>query len=58
MYTPEVRRLQAKGVYISKTHGISDIYHSRHTHLINERTTEHSSCFFYTSVSRGFNSEG
>ena len=56
IYTPKPRELQALGVrvYISaksqQRHGISHIYHSGHTHLIGEITTEHSTHFLYTSI--------
>ena len=45
--------LRAAGVYIKipSSYGISDIYHSGHTHLIGERTTEHSPHLFYTLAS-------
>ena len=39
---------RAVGVYISKIHDTSDIYHSEHTHLIDEGTTEHSPHLFHT----------
>ena len=51
IYTQSVR---AAGVYVSKipsSHGISDIYHLVHTHLIGERTNENSSRLFYTVAS-------
>ena len=38
-------------IYTQCSHGISDIYHSRYTHLIGERTIEHSPCLFCMSVS-------
>ena len=44
--------LRGKHVYISKAltqlwYDISDIYQSGHTHLIGERTTDHSPHLFY-----------
>ena len=43
-----------KGVYISKScciHDTTITYHSGHTHLIGERTTDHSPHLFYALAS-------
>ena len=51
---PRATGLRGK-VYISAksqySRGISDIYYSGHTHLIGERTTDHSPHLFYTLAS-------
>ena len=56
IYTQNLRAtgLKSAGVYVSKipsSHGISDIYHLGHPHLIGERTNKNSSHLFYTVAS-------